>query len=185
MCATVSLECVRQLLDLFDFSTSIAVLEDVLAQHEFDKHDSIKLQTAKAIVLTKAGEFQKARNILDALLSSDWTNQKTQRSFFQKADALFALALTKESPCNSSTDRGHPLVLAQEALKIFRNLANMVFINKNDTMGRETHKGTYCQEMQGIEDRVYIFLNDGVIGTSYINIHCISELTKEPGFYSG
>ena len=56
MCATVSLECVRQLLDLFDFSTSIAVLEDVLAQHEFDKHDSIKLQTAKAIVLTKAGE---------------------------------------------------------------------------------------------------------------------------------
>jgi len=43
---------------------------------------------------------------------------------------------------------GHPLVLAQEALKIFRNLANMVFINKNDTMGRETHKGTYCQEMQ-------------------------------------
>ena len=61
----------------------------------------------------------------------------------------------------------------------------MVFISKNDTMGRETHKGTYCQEMQGIEDRVYIFLNDGVIGTSYINIHCISELAKEPGFYSG
>ena len=55
-------------------------------------------------------QFQKARNILEALLSADWTNQKTQRSFFQKADALFALALSKESPGSSSTDRGFNLL---------------------------------------------------------------------------
>ena len=56
MFATISFESARQLLDLFDFPTAIAVLEDAPAQHEFDQHDSIKLQTAKAIVLTKAGE---------------------------------------------------------------------------------------------------------------------------------
>ena len=53
---TVSSESVRQLVDLFDLPSSIAILGEAPVHYELDISSNIQLQVTKAVVLTKAGE---------------------------------------------------------------------------------------------------------------------------------
>ena len=53
---TASSESVRQLVDVFDLRSAIALFGKISFQHGLDVHSTIELEVTKAIFLAKAGE---------------------------------------------------------------------------------------------------------------------------------
>eukprot|EP00795_Rhopilema_esculentum_P014061 gene14061-5047_t len=131
----------RLLTEIFDFPSALSVLNNVGEVDETENLVCLNFQITKAFLLQRAGENQKAISILKSALLDARVLQKTPKAFFTKADCLLTLALASEHPqCALQSVDYHPLSLAQEALKIFRNLMQLHLGCKENSSKKDNQK---------------------------------------------
>eukprot|EP00794_Sanderia_malayensis_P003808 gene3808-4335_t len=128
-----SYDVTRLLAELYDFTNASNVYGNAkIADH----NHQIQFEIIKSKLLNKVRQCERAKMIIKDVLRDESVLLKTPFSLLIKTEALMEFACSQEFyTTNHYNNQEHPILAAQDALKILRSLFKLYFETENNKIG--------------------------------------------------